>query len=145
MEQLDFSTLTRILSRMDPSGSVPLIWPRNNFENSQLESNLRRLHAGIIPLTVCMESTASWELHWGHELSSNPPDYIAFTGMAEVKGFFELLNDDVARHLAGNSTIAVLDDCTAEALRERGLRIQVHANSAGVDALVSALIDHSQE
>ena len=145
IECLDFSTLACRLSRLDPSESLPLIWPRNNFENPSLESNLYRLPASIIPVTVCVESTAKWESHWGHELISNPPDYIAFTGIAEIKGFFELLGEDVARHLAGKASIAVLDGCIAEALRDRGVQVQVNANAEGIGALVSALIEHSQE
>jgi uroporphyrinogen III methyltransferase/synthase len=145
IEPLDFSILARRLSRLDPSESLSLIWPRNNVEDPLLESNLFRLPANIIPLTVCMESTAAWESHWGHELISNPPDYIAFTGIAEVKGFFKVLGEDVARHLAGKSSIAVLNSSIAEILRERGLQAQVQAKAESIGALVSALIDYSKE
>jgi uroporphyrinogen III methyltransferase/synthase len=141
----DFEALASRISSLDPDRSLPLIWVRTSPGNPSLESNLRRMPANIIPLTVCMEWTAAWEAHWGHELISNPPDYIAFTGTAEVKGFFELLGEDVARHLAGKSVTAALDYRVAEALRERGIRVQVQADTENIGGLMSALIDHTKK
>jgi uroporphyrinogen III methyltransferase/synthase len=141
----DFSGLARLLSRLDPNESLPLLWPRRNLEDPLLESNLFRLPFYILPLTVSAVSTASWEGHWGHALIGNPPDYIAFTGIPEVKGFFELLGNDVARHLAGKSSIAALGGGVAEALREFGLQIQVRADAGTSRAFLQALVDHSQE
>ena len=140
----DSSLLSSCLLKLDPDGSMPLLWPRNRSEEPALESQLLHSRAGVTSLTVCGQSTAEWESHWGHELISKPPDYIAFTESGEVAGFFELLGDDVARHLAGKCLIAALDDSIAEALRQRGLKVHVKANSGSLGELVGALIEYSK-
>jgi uroporphyrinogen III methyltransferase / synthase len=145
IEPPDFSMLASRLRSLDPMESLPLIWPRGNFENPSLESDLRRLPVRIFPLMVRTQKTAVWEAHWAHELISNPPDYMAFTGVAEVNGFFELLGEDVARHLAGKCCIAALDGLVAASLQSRSLAVQVEAHEAGVEGLVSALMGHSKQ
>jgi hypothetical protein len=143
---MDLSTLKILLSKMDPDETLPLIWPCNSPVDSSLELDLSRLRASFIPLAVAKESTAVWESHWSHELASNPPDYIVFTGIAETTGFFEILGDNAACRLAGESIIAAADIRAAEALRNRGVHVQICANAEGeIDALVTALINHSKE
>jgi uroporphyrinogen III methyltransferase/synthase len=145
IEPLDFPTLTCRIARRDPGESLPLIWVRSSPEDKLLESGVYHLPSHVTPLVVCTYSTASWEAHWGHELIGNPPDYIAFTDAAEVEGFFELLGDDVARHLAGKSCIAAFNGAVVEALYKRGLKVDVRENTGSLDALVTAMADHSQE
>lgn len=141
----DSSELTRCTLRRDASESMPLIWVRKDSVDPCLQSALDQLCRHIVPLVVCAHSTAGWEAHWAHELIDNPPEYICFTSIAEVEALFELLGDDMARHLASKSCIAAQDGSVAEALRKHGLTVEVKANSDNIDAFVGALVRHSHE
>lgn len=145
IDPLDPFGLARCTSRLDLSETMPLIWVRSDPAEPALESSLHQLSRGILPLVVCATSAAGWEVHWGHELIDNPPDYICFTGSEEVKAFFELLGDDMARHLAGKSRLAAQDGPVAEALRGHGLRVEVRADTGDVEAFIRALARHSSE
>jgi uroporphyrinogen III methyltransferase/synthase len=145
IDPFNSSDLGRGTFRLDATELLPLIWVRGDSVNSSLESGLHQLCRDILPLIVCANSTAAWEAHWGHELIDNPPDYICFTGVAEVEALFELLGDDMARHLAGESCLAAQDGPVAEALLRHGLPVEVNANAQDINAFVSALVRHSHE
>jgi uroporphyrinogen III methyltransferase/synthase len=136
----DSSELMRCTLRLDTSEYLPLIWVRDDSVDPCLQSALDQLCRSILPLIVSAHSTAGWEAHWAHELIDNPPEYICFTGIAEVEAFCELLGDDVARHLASKSCVAAQDDPVAEALRRHGLTVEVKAdtdNEQNSESLIS--------
>ncbi len=145
LEYLEPDALAHCVSILIPDASLPLVWIRGTFGRSPLESGLQERCTGVVPLTVCLDSTAEWDAHWKEELVENPPDYIAFTSAAEAEGFIELLGSETACRLAERSCLAAMADSVAEALARHGLSVRVKTNTSGFDAFVCALADHSQK
>jgi uroporphyrinogen III methyltransferase / synthase len=138
IERFDWQKLANCISKMDPDESLPLLWVRGDSRECLLNREL-------FSLTVCRDSTAGWEPHWKHDLIENPPSYIAFTGVAEVEGFIELLGTDIARHLAGKSCVAALGSSVAEMLCKHGLPVEIKAPFSSAEDFVCTLVNHSQE
>jgi uroporphyrinogen III methyltransferase/synthase len=145
LQRLEPKALAQCISELIPDASLPLIRVRGSFGECLLEAGLQQHCTGVIPLTVCLDSTADWDAHWKGELIANPPDCIAFTSPAEVEGFVELLGDEMARHLANRSCVAAVDGSVEEMLCKHGLPVKVKPDIPGIDALVCALVDYSQK
>jgi uroporphyrinogen-III synthase len=145
LQCLEPQALASCISGLIPDASLPLIWVRGSFAKSRLEAGLQERCPGMISLTVCLDSTAEWDIHWKDELIENPPDYIAFTGATEVEGFVELLGEGPACSLASRSCVGSINAATTAMLRKRGLPVTVESPRSGIDALVCTLASHSQE
>jgi uroporphyrinogen III methyltransferase / synthase len=139
IEPDNLAGLAWAIDKLDSKRWLRLIFVHSDFGDRQLESSLRDLRNDLILLKASTESTAVWEPHWENELVENPPEYIVFTSVAEVEGFFELLGDEKARSLTKKSRIAAIDAFVAEALRKRNLPVKVQAKTCDMGALVRAL------
>jgi uroporphyrinogen III methyltransferase/synthase len=137
-------TLARRISDLIPDASLPLVWIRGRFSNSSLEADLQEQCKGMVPLTVCLDSTAEWDIHWKEELIANPPDTIAFTGAAEVEGFVELLGKESACRVAAQSCVAAMDDAVVEVLSKYGLAANIKADTSSIGDFVCALVEYSK-
>jgi uroporphyrinogen III methyltransferase/synthase len=145
LQCLEPEALARCISMLLPDASLPLVWVRCSFGKCPLEASLQERGIGVVPLTVCLDSTAEWDTHWKEELIATPPDYVAFTGAAEVEGFVDLLGEEAARRLALQSCVAAMDTSVAEALSKHGLPVKVKADTSGIDTFVCALVNYSQK
>jgi uroporphyrinogen III methyltransferase/synthase len=145
IEHFDQPILARCLLKMDPDKSLPLIRVCGDSGGGLLDAALRGRSGEVLSLTVCRNSTASWEPHWKHELIEKPPDYIAFTGIDEVEGFVELLGVDVARHLTGKSRVAALGHSVTEMLSKHGLAVDVKTTVTSIEDFIQVLAGHLQK
>jgi uroporphyrinogen III methyltransferase/synthase len=134
IEHFDRKELAHCISTMDPDESLPLIWVRGDLKECPLERE-------ALSLTVCLDSAAGWESHWTQDLIENPPDYMAFTSVAEVEGFVELLGVDTARRLASKSCVAAMGSSVAEALYNHGLPVEIKTPFSSAEDFVGALVN----
>jgi uroporphyrinogen III methyltransferase / synthase len=144
VEPNDFTGLVHAIDKLDSNRWLRLIFVHGDFGDRHLSSILHELRNDLILLKISVESTAVWEPHWENDLVENSPEYIVFTSVSEVEGFFELLGDERARYLAGGSRIAAIDGFVADALRKRNLSVKVQARVCSFEALVSAISADSQ-
>jgi uroporphyrinogen III methyltransferase/synthase len=140
LQHLAPDAIAESVSKLIQDTSLPLILVRGSFDKGPLEASLHEKLPDIIPLTVCLSSTAAWEAHWKDELAANPPDFILFAEAAEVEGFLELLGDDAARQLAANSFVAAMDESVAATLAKHGLTARLEAKASNADDFVETLI-----
>jgi uroporphyrinogen III methyltransferase / synthase len=137
-------TLTDCLSDLDRNSSLPLVWLREGSNPCPSNHDLQENCRPTIALALSLDSTASWEPHWKEELSTSPMDYIIFTGIAEVTAFVELLGIALAHDIAGRSCVTAMDDRIAYALGEHGLPVDLKPTTPGLEAVVAAIVTHSQ-
>jgi uroporphyrinogen III methyltransferase / synthase len=135
----DKTALEEAIKKLDPLHTLSPVLVSSNFGGRQLQSNLRQSLSSLVTLKVRKGEKARWEAHWAQELIADPPDYIAFTSVAEVDAIFDLLGFDAAHQLAIKARIAALDIETAEALQSRGLKVTIQPDDFSLESLVKAL------
>ncbi len=145
LQNLTAESLSESISKLDPDSSLLLVLVRGGFGEDRLVTNLQEQCERVTLLTVYRKSTAVWEGHWKDELTANPPDFILFTGKAEVDGFIELLGDEAACQIALKSCVVSADESVTQALSGYGLSTNLEVNPLNIDFLVAALIQHSQK
>jgi uroporphyrinogen III methyltransferase/synthase len=145
LQSLAPSSFAEEVPKLFRDSSLPLVLVRTNFGEDLLELNLKEQHSRLISLTVCLVSTAVWDAHWKDQLIENPPDFILFTGKAEVDGFIKLLGTEAAHQLALKSCVTAMNESVVQALSGHGLPIGLQANTDNADSLVTALIRYSQK
>lgn len=145
LQSLTPDSIAECISKLDPGSSLPLVLVRGGFGEDSLTTSLQGRCGSLTSLTIYQKSTAVWEDHWREELAANPPDFILFTGKAEVDGFVELLGSEAAQQLASKSCVTATDEAVVEALSRHGLHVNLKAGTTDFDALVAALIRYSRK
>jgi uroporphyrinogen-III synthase len=140
----DSETLAVSISELIQGDSQPVIIVFSRNDKDPAIKSLQGKFSSIIPLTVCVTSTAAWESHWKDELAADPPDFILFTEASEVEGFVGVLGDQKAIQLGEKSSVAAMDEIVAAALSAHGLNAQLQADASSADAFVEALIRFSK-
>jgi uroporphyrinogen III methyltransferase/synthase len=144
LQRFTAESLSESISMLNPDSSLPLVLVRGGFSEDPLMTGLQEQCERVAPLTVYRKSTAVWEGHWKGELAANPPDYILFTGKAELDGFIELLGDETARQIALKSCVVSIGESVKQALSGYGVSANLEVNTSDIDSLVAALIQHSR-
>lgn len=139
LQRPDPELLAECISELVPDSLLPLVIVDGGRDRDPLEARLQKQCASVTSISVYVESTAEWDVHWKDGLTGNPPDFVLFTGKAEVDGFVELLGDDSARQLALKSCIVSTGEAVLEALSRYGLSAKLKANISDIDSLIEAL------
>ncbi len=145
LQSLTQDSMAECISKLDAGSSLPSILVQGGPAENPLTMSLQGQCASLTSLIVYRKSTAVWEGHWREELAANPPEFILFTGKAEVDGFIELLGDETARQLALNSCVVATDESVVESLSGHGIDATLKANTSDIDSLVAVLIEYSQK
>jgi uroporphyrinogen III methyltransferase/synthase len=138
-------SLAESVSKLDPDSSLPLVLVCGGSGEDSLVASLQEHRERVTCFTVYRQSTAIWEGHWKDELAANPPDYILFTGKAEVAGLIELLGDETVQQIALQSCLVSPNEPVKHALSDYGLSAKLEINTSNIDDLVAALIQYSQQ
>ncbi len=137
--------LAEWVSKLAPDSSLPLVLVCGGYGGDSPESDLQAQCGSVTSLIVCRKSTAVWDSHWKNELAADPPDFILFTGKAEVEGFIELMGDEGAHQLALKSCVTATESWVTEALSRNGIEANLVANTSDAGFFVEALIRYSQK
>jgi uroporphyrinogen III methyltransferase/synthase len=138
------TALAECVSNLVPDASLPLIQVHGNTGQYPW-TDLNKQCTDTISLTVYKNSAAHWDDHWKDEVIANPPDFITFTGAADVEGFIELLGEEAARGLGNRSCVAAMDCTVEKMLSKYGLHAEVNPDTSSIEAFVSALAGYSRD
>jgi uroporphyrinogen III methyltransferase/synthase len=145
MPELTADTLRDCLSGLSSGSPLPLVWVGASREAHVPEGPFGDRCGEIIPLAVREESTADWDPRWKDELTSEPPDFVIFTGDSEIRGFMELMGHSAALETARRSCVVSAEATIAEALTEYGLPCAIRAPGSGDRDLVQTIAKFSKE